>query len=279
MATKELPTRVRISPERISLAQTLRDFQKFRELLLILSWREISVRYKQTALGFFWVLLQPLASAFIFAFLLGHLGKLPSDHMPYLVFSFIGLTLWNLFAQGLDRASASIVLDERLISKVYFPRWLIPLAAVLSTAPDFLINFVFANLLLGLNGFYPGWQIIVALPVILFVGMLAASVGLVLAALTVRYRDFRFVVPFCLQMGLFASPVLYSLTLLQPGLRSFAYLNPLAGSIEIFRHALTNSLAAIDGWGCALSFGTGIVICIVCVEIFRRMEDDLADLI
>ena len=279
MATDQLPTTVRLGPERISLEQTLRDFRKFRELLLILSWREISVRYKQTVLGFIWVLLQPLASALIFAFLLGHLGKLPSDHVPYLVFGFVGLTIWNLFSQGLDRASASIVLDERLVSKVYFPRWLIPMAAVLSITPDFLINFVFANLLLAFYGFYPTWQIIVVIPVILFVGMLAASMGLVMAALTVRYRDFRFVVPFCLQMGLFLSPVLYSLTLLQPNLRSIAYLNPLAGSIEAFRHALTGTLSDVDGWGCALSFGTGFVICIVCVEIFRRMEDDLADLI
>jgi lipopolysaccharide transport system permease protein len=270
---------IRITPERTSWAQIAHDFAKFRGLLFILAWREISIRYKQTILGLIWVLLQPLTSALLFAYILGRLGRLPSDNVPYLLFGFFGLVLWNMFSQGLDRASSSIVLDERLISKVYFPRWIIPLAAVLSTLPDFLINLVFGFLLLLVFGVHPSWQIIFVPPTVLFVGMLTSSVGLVLAALTVRYRDFRFIIPFLLQVGLFASPVLYSASLVPPAQRALFYLNPLAGPLAIFRHGLVEAAPPPDWASCGISFLTGTFLIVLCAYLFRWMEDGLADVI
>src|SRR5271156_3545609 len=143
----ELPVTI-VSPEKTSLLQVGRDLLRYRELLFLLVWREVSVRYSQTAVGIFWVVLQPMLSALIFAFVFGHLVNMPSDGLPYLVFAYSGTLIWGLFSQGVDRASGSIVADEQLIRKVYFPRWIIPLASVGSTTVDFAISTLFLFLLL-----------------------------------------------------------------------------------------------------------------------------------
>jgi lipopolysaccharide transport system permease protein len=267
-----------VSPEKTSLLQVGRDFLRYRDLLFLLVWREVSVRYKQTAVGIFWVVLQPMLSALIFAIVFGLFVHLPSEGLPYLVFAYSGTLIWGLFAQGIDRASGSIVADEQLIKRVYFPRWIIPLASVGSTLIDFTICTLLLLVILLFYSIPLTWHLVFFLPAALLVLLLATALGLATAALNAKYRDFRLLAAFGLQIFQFVSPVFYSFQIVRPDLLRFMYLNPMAGPIELFRLSVTGSSRFFLP-GFVTSLAVELIIVVLCVRIFYTLEDDLVDTI
>jgi lipopolysaccharide transport system permease protein len=276
----ELPITI-VSPEKTSLLQIGRDFLRYRDLLLLLVWREVSVRYKQTAVGIFWVVLQPMLSALIFAVVFGLFVKLPSEGLPYLVFAYSGTLIWSLFAQGIDRASGSIVADEQLIKRVYFPRWIIPMASVGSTLIDFTICTLLLLVLLFFYSIPLTWHMVFFLPATILVFLLATALGLATAALNAKYRDFRLLATFGLQIFQFVSPVFYSFQIIQivhPDLLWLMYLNPMAGPIELFRLSVTGSSHFLMS-GFATSLAVDLILVVLCVRIFYTLEDDIVDTI
>ncbi|MBD2039820.1 ABC transporter permease [Microcoleus sp. FACHB-672] len=244
----------------------------------MLALRQVSVRYKQTAIGIGWVLLQPLVAMGIFTVVFGNFAKIPSDGIPYPIFSYSALILWGLFSDGLTRAGSSLIAEERLISKVYFPRLIIPLAAVGSAWVDFAVSLF---LLLPLTYIYhlrPTWSLLL-LPVAMVVTMiLGAGVGMLLAALNVKYRDFQYAVPFVMQIWLYASPIVYSVNLVPASIRPFYYLNPMAGLIELCRFAVTGQ-GNFSLIGLSLSVAGAIAFFIIGSTVFRWVERSFADFI
>jgi lipopolysaccharide transport system permease protein len=274
---QESPVTV-ISPEKTSLLQMGRDFFRYNELLLLLAWREISVRYSHTAVGIFWVVLQPVLSAAIFAVVFGWFVKLPSDGMPYLLFAYCGTLVWGLFAQGIDRAAGSIVADEQLIRKVYFPRWIIPVASAGSAAIDFAVCVVLLGLFLLFYQVPLTWYALLFLPASLLVFVLATALGVATAALNARYRDFKLLVTYGLQITQYLSPIFYSLTIVPPKYLWCMYLNPMAGPIELFRLSVTGRGHFLPE-GFLISLAVDVVLITVCVRIFHALEDDIVDTI
>jgi lipopolysaccharide transport system permease protein len=271
----ELPITV-ISPEKTSLLQIARDFVKYRDLLILLIWREVNVRYKQTAVGVFWVVLQPMLSALIFAIVFGLFVHLPSEGLPYLVFAYSGTLIWGLFAQGIDRASGSIVADELLIKKVYFPRWIIPMASVGSMLLDFSISTVLLVVILFCYSVPLTWHVVFFVPATILVFILATSLGLATAALNAKYRDFRLLAAFGLQIFQFLTPVFYSFQNLRPDLLALMYLNPMVGPVELFRLSVTGtSHFLLPGFFTSLAMD--LIVIVLCVRIFHTLEDDLVD--
>jgi lipopolysaccharide transport system permease protein len=273
----ELPITL-ISPERSSLLKMAGDLVRYRELLLLLVWREVSVRYKQTAVGVFWVILQPMMSALIFAFVFGLLAKMTPDNLPYVVFAYSGTLIWSLFSQGVDRASNSIVADEQLIRKVYFPRWIIPLSSVGSTLIDFAICTLFLLVILLLYSIPLTWHVILFIPATLLVLLLSASLGLATAALNAKYRDFRLLTVFGLQIFQFISPVFYSFQIVPRNLLWLMYLNPMSGPVELFRISVTGHGHFFMS-GFIISLLIELIVVIFCVQTFYRLEDDIVDAI
>lgn len=247
-----------------------------RDVLWMLAARDVKLRYRQTALGVLWVVLQPLLAGVVFAVVFGHFAKLPSGDAPYLLFVFAGLTGWNLFAGVVQRAGGSLVAEARLITKVYFPRVLIPCAAALSAALDFGVSLVVMAALLAWHGVWPGWWLAL-LPAAVAVTVAGAlGVGLWVAALNVRYRDFAYALPFLLQVWMYASPVVYGMELVPERWRPFCWANPLTGMLEAFRAAFLGTGAhawaafAISACLAVVLLGTGLVY-------FRRAERDFAE--
>lgn len=249
-----------------------------RELLYFLVWRDIKVRYKQTLLGVLWAVLQPLMLMVAFSIFFGRLAKVPSDGLPYPVFTFCALIPWQLFAQALSQASNSLVENDKLITKVYFPRLVIPLSAVLSGVMDFLIGFVILIALMVYYGIAPTpalWTIPVF---VLLVVVSALAVGLWLSALNVRYRDVRYTIPFITQFWFFVSPVAYSSSIV-PGFWQWFYaLNPMVGVIEGFRWALLGKAAA-PGSQLVISSAVVVMLFVSGLYYFRRMERTFADVV
>jgi lipopolysaccharide transport system permease protein len=273
----ELPITI-VSPEKTSLLQIGRDLLRYRDLLFLLVWREVSVRYKQTAVGIFWVVLQPMLSALIFAVVFGLFVRLPSEGLPYLVFAYSGTLIWGLFAQGIDRASGSIVADEQLIKRVYFPRWIIPMASVGSTLIDFSICTLVLLVILFFYSIPLTWHLVFFLPATLLVFLLSTALGLATAALNAKYRDFRLLAVFGLQIFQFVSPVFYSFQNIPRNLLGLMYLNPMAGPIELFRLSVTGSSHFLPS-GFATSLAVDLILIVLCVRIFYTLEDDLVDTI
>lgn len=270
--------RIIIRPGRQSLREGVREFWNYRDLLWMLTLRHVSVRYKQTAIGIGWVLLQPLAAMTIFTVIFGNLARLSSDGLPYPIFVYAALVLWTLFAEGLSRSGTSLIADEKLITKVYFPRLIIPLAAVGSAWVDFVVSLVVLLPLTYCFGLRPTGSLLL-LPLAMGITMvLSAGIGMALAALNVRYRDFQYTVPFLVQIWLYASPVVYSTSLIPESLRPFYYLNPMAGLIELSRFAVTG-----QGYVFWPGIGISIVAAIGCFilgsSIFRQVERSFADFI
>ncbi len=256
----------------------LREVWNYRELLLFLTWRDIKVRYRQTVLGAAWAILQPLTAMVIFSIVFGQLAKLPSDGIPYPIFTYTALLPWNLFSGALTRATSSLVASSNLISKVYFPRVLVPLSAMMSALVDFGFAFL---ILIGMMIFYgivPTWRIL-ALPFLLFLALAAAfGIGLWLSALNVRYRDVNYIIPFVIQVWLYASPVAYSSTLIPAQWQWLYGLNPLTGVIEGFRWALLGTSWEPGG----LILLSALIVAFVLVAglvYFHRMEDSFADIV
>ncbi len=268
---------VSIEPQRGWVSLDLTDLWRYRELLLLLTWRDIKVRYAQTVLGATWAIIQPLLTMVIFSVIFGQLAKLPSDGMPYPIFTYTALLPWQLFAFALANSSQSLVGSQSLISKVYFPRLIIPIASVLPSLVDFAISFL---VLVGMMFYYqvPLTTRIFALPLFLLLALATAlAVGLWLSALNVHYRDIRYVVPFLTLFWQYATPIAYSVSLIPEKWRLLYGLNPMTGVVEGFRWALLGS-GEVDGmiW---VSVGIIFIILVSGLAYFKRMEATFADVI
>jgi len=256
----------------------LAELWDYRELLYFLTWRDIKVRYKQTALGFLWAVLQPLLTMVVFSLFFGRLAKVPSDGMPYPIFSFAALVPWTLFAYGLSQSSTSLVASANLISKIYFPRLVIPIASVLSALVDFAIALA---VLLGMMVYYriaPTLNVLWLPGLVLLALVTALGVGLWLCALNVRYRDVKYLLPFLTQFWMFATPIAYPSSLLPEPWRTLYGLNPLAGVTEGFRWALLGANTR-PGPMIALSALAAVSLLISGAYYFRRMERTFADIV
>jgi lipopolysaccharide transport system permease protein len=227
-----------IEPRKGLVHLDLKAIWEYRELLYFLVWRDLKVRYKQTVIGAGWAILQPLMTMAIFTVVFGTFAKIPSDGIPYPIFAYSALLPWNLFANSLTRGGTSVVGNAQLISKIYFPRLLLPLSGILSPIVDFAISFVILVAMMIWFGILPSWGVL-AFPLFLLLALLTAlAVGLWLSAANVRYRDVGYTIPFLIQLWMFASPVAYPVSLVPEKWRLLYSLNPMAGVIEGFRWAL-----------------------------------------
>ncbi len=259
-------------------ALNLRELWQFRDLLFTLSGRDLKLRYKQTALGVIWVILQPLMAAGIFSFVFGTVAKLPSNGVPYLLFSFAGLLGWNLFSNTLSKTSGCLIGNAQLISKVYFPRLVLPLSTVPSTLVDFGVAAGMMGVLMVLYGVAPGWGLLLAPLWLAMLLAIALGIGLISAALTVSYRDVQYILPVFLQILLYASPVAYSISAVPERLRVFYTLNPLTAPLEALRASILGG--QMPGWGTlAWSAGLAVVLMGLGAMSFKRMERRFADVI
>ena len=267
---------LRIRPSRGWSAINPRELWAFRDVLVMLALRDIKLRYKQTALGVVWVVLQPLVAGAIFAVIFGHFARLPSGGRPYVLFVFAGLLGWNLFAGILQRAGNSLVAEAKLITKVYFPRLLIPCAAAAAALVDFCVSLVVMACLLAVYGVWPGWWLAL-LPVVMGVTLaLAVGISLWVSALNVRYRDFMYALPFLIQVWMYASPVVYGLELVPERWRAVFALNPLVGILEGLRAALLGGGGTVVR-PLAISAVVAAVAVVSGAFFFRRVERDFAD--
>ena len=255
------------------------DIWRYRELFYILAWRDIAVRYKQTVIGVLWAVLRPLLTMMIFVVIFGKIAKLPSEGVPYPIFVFSAMLPWTFFASAFADASNSLIGNANLISKVYFPRMIIPVASVIVSAVDFIISFAILIVLMIWYQYWPDWHIF-TLPLFLLLGFFAAiGAGLFVASLNVKYRDFRFIIPFVVQLGLYISPVGFSSTIVPEQYRLFFYLNPMVAVIDGFRWAISGGKTILNDMELFISIGVVVVLCLVGVVLFRKTEKTFADVI
>ena len=258
-------------------ALDLRDLWAFRELLYFLTWRDVKVRYKQTELGVAWAIIQPLFTMLIFTLFFGRLAGVPSDNVPYPIFAFTGLLAWTFFSNAITSSGNSLVGSAHLITKVYFPRMIIPGAAVAAGLVDFAIAFVILVLLMFYYGVGITLNILMFPVMVLLTTLLALGTGMWLSALNVKYRDVRFALPFMVQLWMYLSPVIYPTSFLPVKLRSLLLLNPMTGIIEGFRSAL---LGRPFNWiALAVSAAITLILLIYSSYSFRRMEKSFADIV
>jgi len=257
-----------------------RDLWRYRELFYVLAWRDLSVRYKQTIIGLAWALLRPFLTMVVFTVVFGKLAKLPTEGAaPYALMVFAGLLPWQFFSTALSESSNSLIGNANLISKVYFPRLIVPAAAVVVSFVDFLIGFAILLGLLLWYQFLPGWQIL-TLPLFVVMAFLASlGPGLWITALNVKYRDFRYIIPFIVQIGLYLSPVGFSSTVVPDAWRLLYSLNPVVGVIDGFRWAILGGASTLYMPGFLLSWGLIIFFLWLGIRQFRGMEKSFADLI
>ncbi len=259
--------------------QYWKDLWRYRELFYFLAWRDILVRYKQTVIGVAWALIRPFLTMIVFTIVFGKIANLPSDGAPYPILVFAAMLPWQFFANALSECSNSLISNANLISKVYFPRLVVPASAVIVSFVDFMISGI---ILLGLMAWYdfvPSWRIL-TLPVFIAIAFaVAMGAGLWLAALNVQYRDFRYIVPFIVQFGLYISPVGFSSSVVPDQWRLLYSLNPMVGVIDGFRWAILGGESRLFWPGFALSLSLVAVIFVTGVLYFRRMERTFADVI
>jgi lipopolysaccharide transport system permease protein len=256
------------------------DFKEvylYRELLAFLVWRDIAIRYRQTILGGLWALLQPLIAMIVFTFVFHNLAGMKSDGSPYPLFAFAGVAAWNFFSTAVSQSSNSLISNQSLVSKVYFPRFFIPMGAI----GAFLMDLVLSLIMLGALMLYYHWPLtwtILELPIFVLGAILsAAGLGLALSAINVSFRDVKYAVPFLLQMGIFATPVIYPIRYIPVKWQVLIGLNPMAGVVVGFRHALLGSPASWSLMG--LSLAVSVLLFVSGLFIFRRMESVFADVI
>jgi len=277
-AVAELP-RTTIRPSKGWVRINFRELWDYRELLYFLIWRDIKVRYKQTVLGAAWAVIQPFSTMVVFSIFFGRLAKIPSDGLPYPIFAYCALLPWGLFAGALVGVGQSVVASQNLISKVYFPRLVIPISRVLAGLMDFGIAFI---MLLGLMAYYrisPSPIAIITVPLLLVFALTTAlAVGLWLTVLNVMYRDVRYTIPFLVQFWLFATPVVYPASLVPEPWRAFYGLNPMAGVVEGFRWALLGTANA-PGPILGVSISVVVILLVGGLLYFRRMEKIFADMV
>ncbi len=274
---KALPLTV-VRPSRGWLTLNLGELWRYRELMGFFVWRDLKVRYKQTLLGASWAIIQPLFTMVVFSLFFGKLAKVPSDNVPYPIFSYAALLPWQLFAKALTDASRSLVRGRNMLTKVYFPRLVLPLASVLAGVVDFAIAFL---VLLGMMWYYhvplrpQAWTVLLFLPLALIT---ALGVGLWLSALNVLYRDVGYALPFLTQAWMFITPIAYSSTLVPAKWRLIYALNPLAGVVNGFRWALLGTPTGPDA-SMAVSVAVALVVLVSGLFFFRRMERMFADVV
>jgi lipopolysaccharide transport system permease protein len=273
----EQPT-IRIEPSKGWVSLKLRELWEYRELLYFLVWRDIKVRYKQTVLGAAWAVIQPFFTMVVFSIFFGRLAKIPSDGIPYPLFSFAALVPWNFFASGLSQSSDSLVGSANLIKKVYFPRLAIPIATVLAGVVDFVIAFGVLLILMIYYRVAPGIHVLWLPLLFLLAFVTSLGVGLWLSALNLQFRDVRYTVPFLVQFWMFASPIAYPSSLLHEPWRTVYGLNPMVGVVEGFRWALLRTNTA-PGPIVLVSAAMALVVLIGGAYYFRRMEKCFADLV
>ncbi|MGE0102886.1 MAG: ABC transporter permease [Blastocatellales bacterium] len=268
----------RIEPSRGWVSLKLAELWEYRELLYFLTWRDIKVRYKQTALGAAWAIIQPLFTMLVFSIFFGRLAKVPSDNIPYPIFCYAALVPWTFFANGLAQSSNSLVGSANLITKVYFPKLAIPLATVMAGVIDFLLAFAVLIVMMFYYQVPPGWKILWT-PLFLLLALITSlGVGLWLSALNVQFRDVKFVVPFITQFWMLATPIAYPSSLLSEPWRTIYGLNPMAGVVEGFRWSLLDVKTAPRPM-LLVSAIVALVILAGGAYYFRRMEKTFADLV
>lgn len=263
-----------------SSGQYWRDLWRYRELFVVLAWRDIVVRYKQTAIGVAWALVRPLLTMAVLTFVFGRVAKLPTlGDVPYTLLVFSALLPWFLLTTILSEASISLIGNANLISKVYFPRLIVPVASAMVAMVDLGINLLILAALFVWYRFAPGIELL-ALPVFVILG-LAASLGpaLLVTALNVKYRDFRYIIPFVLQFGVYVSPVGFSMSVLPEKWQLLLYLNPAVGAIEGFRWCLLGGANPLNPLGLLINLAVVIVFLVIGIGYFRRTERSFADII
>lgn len=274
-----LPDLVTIKPVKGWVPLNLKDLWHYRELIYFLTWRDLKVRYKQSVLGVLWAILKPFMNMVVFTIFFGELAKIPSDGIPYPIFSYTGLLPWIFFASALEVSARSMLHSGSMVSKIYFPRIIVPLASVFANLVDFAISFI---ILIGMMIFYqitPTTNIF-WLPVFLLLAMTAAiGVGLWFSALLVMYRDVNYLLPFITEIWKFVSPVVYSATMIPEKWQWLYSLNPMAGVVSGFRWALLGKPETISFPSIAISGGISLIIFISGLYFFRRMERVFADMI
>ncbi len=277
LADMEMPVTV-ITPSRGWVALQLGKVWEYRELLYFLTWRDIKVRYKQTVLGVAWAIIQPFFTMAVFSLFFGRLANMPSDSIPYPLFSYAALVPWTFFAHGLSQSSDSLVASANLIKKVYFPRLIIPIAAIFASAVDFMLAFIVLLVMMILYGIMPTVSVL-WLPCFLLLALTTSlGVGLWLAAMNVQFRDVRYTVPFLTQFWLFATPIAYPSSLLSEPWRTLYGLNPMVGVVEGFRWALLG-VATAPGPIIVVSSLASLALLVSGLFYFRRMEKTFADVV
>jgi lipopolysaccharide transport system permease protein len=260
--------------------QYWKDLWRYRELFYFLSWRDILVRYKQTIIGMLWALIRPFLTMVVFSVIFGNLAKLPSEGTaPYPILVFAALLPWQFFASALTECSNSLIINANLISKVYFPRLIVPASSVIVSFVDFLVSGMILVGLMAWYNFITSWQIL-SLPLFIAIAFAASlGVGLWLAALNVEYRDFRYIVPFIVQFGLYISPVGFSSSIVPEQWRLLYYLNPMVGVIDGFRWAILGGESKLYWTGFSLSLGLVALLLVSSIWYFRKVERTFADVI
>jgi lipopolysaccharide transport system permease protein len=275
-AGRREPT-IRIRPPKKFIPLNFSELWQYRELIYSFVLRDVKIRYKQTALGFIWAIIQPLFMMVVFTLFFGNLAKVPSDGIPYPLFTFAALIPWTLFAEGITRSTTSMVSNANIMTKVYFPRLIMPISGILSPLVDFAIAFVILIIMMAYYGFVPTIAIVLLPAFILLALLTSLAVGLWLSALNVKYRDFQYTIPFLIQLWLFASPVVYPASMLPQSWQYVYALNPMVGVIEGFRWALLGSKPP-----------EALILVSICVVIillggglfyFKRMEQYFADVV
>ena len=256
------------------------DLWRYRELFRVLAWRDLSVRYKQTVIGVLWALIRPFLTMLVFTIIFGRIAKLPTDgDAPYALMVFAGILPWTLFATGLSEASNSLINNANLISKVYFPRLIVPTATVVVAFVDFLISFCILIALMGWYRFWPDWRIVVLPAFAILAFLVSIGPALWISSLNVKYRDFRYVIPFIVQFGLYVSPVGFSSSVVPAQWRLLYSLNPMVGVIDGFRWCILGGQSELFLPGLAASVAVSAFFLWFGVRQFRKMERSFADLI
>jgi lipopolysaccharide transport system permease protein len=269
---------IEIRPSKGLLDLELDVLWRYRELLVVLIMRDVMVLYRQAALGAAWAIIQPVFAVTIFTIVFGHFARIPSDGIPYAVFAFAAVLPWTYFSEAVRRSSNGLVNDAELVRKVYFPRLVIPLAAVIAPLLDFAIAFVVLLVLMAWYGIAPSWHLVAVLPLLFVTMLLALAVGLWLGPINVRYRDVKHTLPFMLQIWMYASPIVYPLSIVPEEWRWAYSLNPMVGVIEGFRWAVIGS----GSFDLAAAMSSAVLIAVLLIGglvYFKRMERSFADLI
>ena len=272
-----LPYQIVIKPRRGWLGINFGEIWRYRELLFFLTWRDVKIRYKQTVLGFTWAFIQPFLKMVVFSLIFGRLAKMDSDGFPYPIFVYAGLLPWNFFAESLSRSSQSIVSGANLVTRVYFPRLIIPFSSVGACLVDFAISF---GILVGLMLYYgvaPTAATLAIVPLVALTIFAALGVGTFLSALTVAYREFRHVIPFMVQIWMFLTPVIYPVKKVPENLQWLISLNPMSGIVDAYRSAILGKPFEWSNLG--ISLGVAGVVFIAGIMYFRRIEARFADIV